>query len=265
MQRKFGWKTQNDESNADPLDVGLTVQKKYGQLVNESNRVPKTIPSTRKAASLEDAVARVALYPPVNGIERVDLSEATSRILAEDVTAPRPVPEYDNSAVDGYAFRMSDLPADGRMPISGRAAAGHPFRGRLPPLTAVRIFTGGVIPDGSDTVAMQEDCSPEDGMIVLPTTLELGANRRLAGDDIAQNATVLTGGTRLRPQDIGIAAAVGQSTLLVHQRIQVAVIAQAMNFVRRGSRCRRVAHTTPIVTLLLLRFGPSVRRLRTAA
>ena len=185
----------------------------------------KAFSFTRKAGSLEDAVARIAQHPPVSGIERVDLSEGTSRILAEDVTAPRPVPEYDNSAVDGYAFRMSDLPADGRMPISGRAAAGHPFRGRLPPRTAVRIFTGGVIPDEADTVAMQEDCSPEDGMIVLPTTLELGANRRLAGDDIAQNATVLFGGTRLRPQDIGIAAAVGRSTLLVHRRIQVAVIA----------------------------------------
>ncbi len=189
------------------------------------NEVSKKSPSAKGSTSLEDAIALITQRPPVSGVQRVDLSEAVFRILAEDITASRPVPEYDNSAMDGYAFRLSDLPPDGRMPISGRAAAGHPFLGRLPPRTAVRIFTGGVIPDGADTVAMQEECSSEDGMIVLPTTLELGANRRLAGHDVAQNATVLTSGTRLRPQDIGIAAAVGRSTLLVHRRIKVAVIA----------------------------------------
>jgi molybdopterin molybdotransferase len=215
----------NDEGNADALGAGLTIQKKYGQQVDEGNEVSKTIPSARKAASLEDAVARIAQHPPVRGIERVDLSEAIFRILAEDVTAPRPVPEYDNSAMDGYAFRMSDLSAGGRMPISGRAAAGHPFRGALPPSSAVRIFTGGVIPEGADTVAIQEECSSEDGVIVLPTTLKLGANRRLAGADVAKNATVLTRGSRLRPQDIGMAAAVGRPALLVHRRIKVAVIA----------------------------------------
>jgi molybdopterin molybdotransferase len=182
-------------------------------------------PSARSTTSLGDALACIAQRRPVRGIERVNLSEAISRILAEDITALRPVPEYDNSAVDGYAFRRSDLPPDGRMPIFGRAAAGHPFRGALPLRSAVRIFTGGVIPEGADTVAMQEDCSLEDGVIVLPTTLEPGANRRLAGADVAQNAAVLTPGSRLRPQDIGIAAAVGRPTLLVYRRIKVAVVA----------------------------------------
>jgi molybdopterin molybdotransferase len=95
----------------------------------------------------------------------------------------------------------------------------------LPPRTAVRIFTGGAIPEGADTVAMQEDCFSEDGTIVLPTVLKPGANRRFAGDDVVRGATVLTRGTRMRPQDIGIAAAVGRSTLLVRRRIRVAMLA----------------------------------------
>lgn len=183
------------------------------------------MPAVRDATSIEDAIASFAHRSPVCGIEYVSLSQSLYRVLAEDITAPRPVPEHDNSAMDGYAFRLSDLPLDGRMPISGRVAAGHPFQGVLPPRTAVRIFTGGVIPEGADTVAMQEDCSLNDGMIVLPTTLKLGANRRKAGEDVVQGATVLTCGARLRPQDIGIAAAVGRPTLRVYRRLKVGVIA----------------------------------------
>lgn len=175
--------------------------------------------------SIEDAVAHIARHPPVCGVEYVDLSQALFRVLAEDVIASRPVPGHDSSAMDGYAFRRSDLPPDGRLPMSGRAAAGHPFQGTLPPRTVVRIFTGGVIPEGADTVAIQEDCFSEDGVIALPTTLKAGANRRLAGEDVSQGTTVLTRGTRLRPQDIGIAAAVGRPALLVHRQIRVAVIA----------------------------------------
>jgi molybdopterin molybdotransferase len=190
-----------------------------------AKEVSRETPSVGGSTSIEEAVALIARRPPVCGVERVNLLQALFRILAEEITALRPIPEHDNSAVDGYAFRLSDLPPDGRMPISGRAAAGHPFQGALPPRTAVRIFTGGVIPEGADTVAMQEDCFFQDGMIVLPRTLELGANRRFAGEDVAENANVLTRGTRLRPQDIGIAAAMGRPTLLVHRRIKVAVIA----------------------------------------
>jgi molybdopterin molybdotransferase len=218
----FGARSRCNETMQDALRYGASWS---GVNAVRHKHVSRAMQAVKGTTSIEDAIAIFAHRVPVCGVEHVNLSQSLYRVLAEDITAPRPIPEQDKSAMDGYAFRLSDLPLDGRMPISGRAAAGHPFQGTLPPRTAIRIFTGGVIPEGADTVAMQEDCSLADGMIVLPTTLKLGANRRSAGEDVVQNATVLTRGTRLRPQDIGIAAAVGRPTLLVHRRIRVAVIA----------------------------------------
>jgi molybdopterin molybdotransferase len=179
----------------------------------------------RPLMSIEDAVARIERHLPIRDVQQVKLSEAIHRVLAQDVSAPFAVPSYDNSALDGYAFRFSDLPADGRMSVSGRIAAGHPLRGILQHGTAVRIFTGGAIPDGADTVAMQEDCLEKDGVVVLPRDIKLGANKRFAGEDVEQNTTILVRGVRLRPQDIGIAAALGQATLMVYRRLKVGVLA----------------------------------------
>jgi molybdopterin molybdotransferase len=95
---------------------------------------------------------KIARLEPVHGVDKVDLSQALFRVLAEEVVAPQPIPAHESSAVDGYAFRLSELPPDGHMPISGRVAAGHPLQGALPPRSAVRIFTGGVVPQRADTV-----------------------------------------------------------------------------------------------------------------
>ena len=96
---------------------------------------------------------------PVVGIERVPLAEATGRILAAAVVAPRSVPAHTNAAVDGYSFAAADYAAaaGGELAVAGRAAAGHPLAERPAPQTAARIFTGAVMPDGHDTVVMQED------------------------------------------------------------------------------------------------------------
>ncbi len=168
---------------------------------------------------------------PVDGTETRPLMAAAGCVLAEDVVAAFPVPPYDNSAVDGYAVYLDDLAASGetRLPVAGRAAAGHPLDGPAPRGAAIRIFTGARMPDGGgggpgpDTVMMQEDCRIEGGDVILPAGLKRGANRRFAGEDLRQGQTVLQAGTRLDAPAIGIAASIGRTHLTVHRPLRVAV------------------------------------------
>ena len=166
---------------------------------------------------------------PVTGVETVPLTAAAGRILAESVVAPRDVPPHDNSAVDGYAVFFDDLDpnAETSLPIGGRAAAGHPLGRAARRGEAIRIFTGAPMPDGPDTVMMQEDCREEDGAegrsVVLARGIKRGANRRKAGEDVTAGATVLAPGVRLKPQEVGLAAAVGRIALQVHRPLRAAV------------------------------------------
>jgi molybdopterin molybdotransferase len=127
--------------------------------------------------------------------------------------------------MDGYAFRHADYSDVIPMPIQGRVAAGHPLGTPLLPGHVVRIFTGGMMPEGADTVAMQEDCLDHGGSIVLPGEMDRGENARPAGEDIACGITVLQTGIRLRPQDLGVAASVNRPTLSVHRRVRVGLVA----------------------------------------
>jgi molybdopterin molybdotransferase len=175
--------------------------------------------------TLDEARALLAeRVGPVPDTEQVPLDEADGRVLAEDVTAPIALPPFDNSAVDGYAVRFSDLPADGeaQLPVRGRVAAGaraSDGEGGA----AVRIFTGAPMPAGFDTVFMQEDAREQGGLVVLPAGLKPGANRRLAGEDAAAGARVLTRGRRLAPEDVALLAALGLPAATVRRRLRVAV------------------------------------------
>lgn len=174
----------------------------------------------------DDAVRRlVAGIAPSTAARRVSLGRAAGRVLGEDVLADFAVPPADNSAVDGLALRAADLLADGvtRLRVVGRAAAGHPFARALGPGEAVRIFTGAVMPPGADTVAMAEDCRIADGWGTVPPGLRAGANRRRRGEDVKAGDVVLTAGSRLRPQDVGMAAAMGRTSLAVRPRLKAAV------------------------------------------
>ena len=157
--------------------------------------------------------------------ETVPLRAALGRVLAEDVIAERSVPPHDNAAVDGYAVYFDDLDSGGetRLPVAGRAAAGHPLGRAQRPGEAVRIFTGAPMPEGPDTVLMQEDCGVEDETVIIPPGIRRGANRRRAGEDVEAGATVLHRGHRLRPQDIGHAASVGCTGLEVYRPLRVAL------------------------------------------
>lgn len=174
---------------------------------------------------------------PVAEIETVPLGQAHGRVMAESVSAPISLPPFDNSAVDGYAVRAADLAREGEtnLKIAGRVAAGHAAKDELAPGTAIRIFTGAPMPAGADTVFMQEDVRREGECVVVPSGLACGANRRLAGEDIAAGAVVLPAGRRLAAQHVALAAAVGLTALPVRRRIRVAVLSTGDEIVEPGS------------------------------
>ena len=178
-----------------------------------------------------DALARLEeTTRPVTDVEQIALGSAVGRVLAEPVTSGHNVPPHDNAAVDGYAVYFDDLneDTDTRLPLSGRAAAGHPMIDPTPRGTALRIFTGAaILPDAEgsapDTVFMQEDCREEGNDVILPPGIHKGANKRFAGEDVRAGDTILEPGHRLRPQDIGLAAAVGVTVLPVYRPLSVAI------------------------------------------
>ena len=177
--------------------------------------------------SVDEAVGLItARVTAVKEIETVALSEADGRVLASDIAAPLPLPPFTNSAVDGYAVRGSDLPREGEraFPVAGRIAAGASGRAAAAPGHAMRIFTGAPMPQGTDTVFMQEDVRIDaKGQVVLPAGLKAGANVRPAGEDIPEGFVALRAGQRMRPQDVALAAAFGLTQLDVVRRIRVAV------------------------------------------
>ncbi|HVC54077.1 MAG TPA: gephyrin-like molybdotransferase Glp [Stellaceae bacterium] len=162
----------------------------------------------------------------VAGAQTVPLAAAAGRVLARDLVAGINVPPHANSAVDGYAVAHADLSpgADTVLPIGGRAAAGHPLGRALRRGEAIRIFTGAPMPEGADTVMMQEDCRVEGDSVRLAPGLKQGANRRHAGEDIATGAVALSAGRRLRPADLGLAAALGHDRLPVFAPLRVALL-----------------------------------------
>jgi molybdopterin molybdotransferase len=169
---------------------------------------------------------------PVVEAESVGLAAASGRMLARDLVAAIDVPPHANSAVDGYALAHADLSPGGEtvLPVGGRAAAGHPLGRALRPREAIRIFTGAAMPDGADTVMMQEDCVVEasggggGGHVRLKPGIKKGANRRHAGEDVARGAIALAAGHRLKPADLGLAASLGCDRLPVFRPLRVALL-----------------------------------------
>jgi len=182
-----------------------------------------------------DAVGQLLrVVAPVAEAEHVALRLARDRFLADDVVAPLSVPQHDNSAVDGYAVFFEDLKPDAetRLPVTDRVAAGHPLGRTARRGEAIRIFTGALMPEGPDTVMMQEDCraepmsgagGPSLGHVVLRPGIKRGANRRRSGEDVRAGEVVLNRGQRLRPQDIGLAAALGLTRIAVFRPLRIAV------------------------------------------
>jgi molybdopterin molybdotransferase len=180
---------------------------------------------------------------PVTEIETAALRQAQRRVVAADVMAPINLPSFDNSAVDGYAVRHADVTGEreSRLAVVDRLAAGHAARRPLEPGQAVRIFTGAPMPDGADTVFMQEDCRVENGVVVLPPGLKVGANRRLTGEDVRAGTVVLPAGRFLSAQDVALAAALGLTDLPVRRRVRVAIFSTGDEIVDPGTALRPAA------------------------
>jgi molybdopterin molybdotransferase len=189
--------------------------------------------------SVDEAVGIIATrVTPVAEAETVSLAEADGRVLARDLAAPLPLPPFTNSAVDGYAIASSDLPRDEArsFPLSGRVQAGAAAPAAKPG-HAVRIFTGAPMPEGTDTVFMQEDVRIDDaGRVVLPAGLKPGANVRPAGEDIPGGTVALKAGQRLRPQDVALAAAFGLTQVEVVRPLRVAVFSTGDEIASPGDK-----------------------------
>jgi molybdopterin molybdotransferase len=176
----------------------------------------------------------------VVGQEVLPLRDAAGRVLAADVTARRANPPEANTAVDGYGFAHAALgEGDQVLPlVEGRAAAGVPYPDAVPPGHAVRVLTGAALPDGVDTVILQEDVTVGEDRIAFREGVRPGANTRRAGEDVDAGATVLKAGRVLTPADLALCAAVGVSDLPVFERLRVAVISTGDELVEAGETAR---------------------------
>ena len=163
---------------------------------------------------------------PVTATERVHVRHALERVLAEELTSPFDVPGHDNSAVDGWAVRFADLPREGSVTLRrvGESYAGTPSASALRPGEAIRIFTGGVMPQGADTVVMQERASEAHDTVTITAGAvgRAGQNRRLAGEDLKRGAVVFTAGQPVHAAEIGMLASLGVNEVSVYRRLRVA-------------------------------------------
>ena len=188
--------------------------------------------------TLDEALVRllegVALLPAADA-ESVATEHALGRVLAADVRSSLDVPPADNSAMDGYALRVADVPAAGTvLAVSQRIAAGTPGE-PLAPATAARIFTGAQIPAGADAVVMQEQCEAQDGgRVRIGIVPAAGLSIRRRGEDVAAGDRVLSAGLRLTPQALGLAASVGAARLMVARRPRVAIFSTGDELVTPG-------------------------------
>ncbi len=166
----------------------------------------------------------LGLVEPVAGTERLFVRNALGRVLAEDVLATADVPGHDNSAMDGYAVRFADLAAEGDtvLRLAGASFAGRTFAGRVEAGQCVRIMTGGVIPEGADTVVIQEVVRAENDRIVVPPQQRQGQHVRRAGEDLRKGSPALRAGKTIRPAELGLIASLGIAELNIRRRLRVA-------------------------------------------
>jgi molybdopterin molybdotransferase len=175
--------------------------------------------------SVDQALARIREgLTPVQGFEQLAIRSALGRILAEDVRSPINVPPYSNSAMDGYAVRSADLPAEGEIALTrvGTSFAGEPFDGEVGAGQTVRIMTGAMMPAGADTVIMQEHTTADGERVRIGSGHEAGQNVRHPGEDIAEGQVILAKGKTLNPAELGLLASLGIPEVRVQRRLRVA-------------------------------------------
>jgi molybdopterin molybdotransferase len=209
---------------------------------------------------VEEARARILADAARSGVETVPLDAAVGRVLAEPVTASRPQPPFDASAMDGWA-----VAGDGtRFAIVGESAAGHGYARPLEPGQAVRIFTGAPVPAGATRVVIQEVATREDEAVVTPPADGSSHNIRPAGGDFRAGETLLSPGVRLDPWRLSLAAAAGRADLAVAARPQVVLLSTGEELVPAGTPPaddQIFDSGGPTLAALIARWGGDVRRL----
>jgi molybdopterin molybdotransferase len=189
---------------------------------NAMNTPPRT--GSSPLLTLDKALSRLLdAVGPVGAPETVSTFDARGRVLAADVSSNLDIPSADNTSMDGYAVRCTDIARAGVvLPVSQRIPAGT-IGAPLAAGSAARIFTGALVPPGADAVVMQEQCEALDGSVRIDTVPQPGQWIRRRGEDVRSGSIVLPAGTRLTPQALGMAASVGAGTLAVARRPRVAL------------------------------------------
>jgi molybdopterin molybdotransferase len=190
---------------------------------------PDALPVDKARAAL------LACISPLAEIQAVPIREALGRILAEEIVPKIDVPAHDNSAMDGYAVRFSDIQDGSSLREAGVALAGRPFAGKLGAGECVRVMTGAVMPQGSDTVVIQEIVTKEGGRIIVPPGQKAKQNVRYAGEDLKVGVPVLKPGKILRPAELGLIASLGTGEVKVKRRARVALFATGDELASIGS------------------------------
>jgi molybdopterin molybdotransferase len=206
--------------------------------------------------SVAEALARVLEHAKPLAAEIAPLLDADGRVLADDVKALRTQPPANMSAMDGYAVRASDVAsAPATLKLIGEVAAGHPFEGTVGAGEAARIFTGGVLPAGADTVVIQENTTRDGDAVFVMMKAGKGRNVRVEGLDFARGAVLLGKGRRLTDRDLALAAAMNHPTLPVHRRPRVAVLATGDELVAPGSNpgIAEIVYSNGFATMALAR------------
>ncbi len=177
-----------------------------------------------------------AVLEPVTTFERLHIRDALGRVLAANVISPVDVPGHDNSAMDGYAVRFADLKpdADANLKLIGTAFAGKPFDGKVSTGETVRIMTGAVIPQGADTVIMQERAKASGDSVSVTAVPQAGTNTRKAGEDLKKGEPALNKGQLVRPAELGLMASLGIGEVSVYRRLRVAFFSTGDELVSIG-------------------------------
>jgi molybdopterin molybdotransferase len=193
-------------------------------------------PNSMPVAKAREVIAR--FLSPVTATERLNVRAALGRVLAEDVVSPLNVPAHDNSAMDGYAVRYADLKPDGEVALKvvGSSFAGAPFQGTVGTGQCVRIMTGGVVPNGTDTIVMQEHVKADQDRVIVGKGHRKGQSLRRAGEDLTTGQIALKCGLALRPAEIGLISSLGIGEVTVYRKLRVAFFSTGDELVSIGTQ-----------------------------
>lgn len=183
---------------------------------------------------VDDAIAAILNRVPAPEVDHVSLMQGAGRVLLEPVVATHDQPPFDSSAMDGYAMRAADVVEGHRLAIIGTSQAGAGFPGQVGAGEAVRIFTGAPVPDGADTVIMQEEAVVDGGHVSFTAPARLGHSVRPRGNDFAVGQRLIEPGTRLAAMQLAVAAAANCATLGVARRPRIALLATGDELVPPG-------------------------------